>query len=146
MTPPVRSASRAQAGVPRVGHGRPRETEYRPRHPLDLRRTVVFQRHGVNDPTMRVDGAVIWRASCTPEGVAIASSKALKAIAKILKIDGDAACAAKRYDVCEEKYSLALSTEFGSPELESKYTKLLKIKRKKIYERFHDTFESLYQK
>ncbi|MDZ8160210.1 DNA-3-methyladenine glycosylase family protein [Microbacterium aquimaris] len=70
MSPPVRSASRAQAGAPRVGHGRPRETEYRPRHPLDLRRTVVFQRHGVNDPTMRVDGAVIWRASRTPEGVA----------------------------------------------------------------------------
>ena len=42
-----------------------------------------------------------------------------------------AACAAKRYDECEEKYSLALSTEFASSSIEVKYTKLLKLKRKK---------------
>ncbi|MGQ2916482.1 DNA-3-methyladenine glycosylase family protein [Microbacterium aurantiacum] len=48
----------------------PLQTEYRPRHPLDLRRTVMFQRRGANDPTMTMAGAVIWRASRTPEGVA----------------------------------------------------------------------------
>ncbi len=53
-----------------VGHGRPRETEYRPRHPLDLRRTVLPQRRGSHDPTMTTAGAVIWRASRTPDGVA----------------------------------------------------------------------------
>jgi len=46
------------------------ETEYRPRHPLDLRRTVLFQRRGSGDPTMLADGPVIWRASRTPEGIA----------------------------------------------------------------------------
>jgi len=55
---------------PRPATGRPIETEYRPRHPLDLRRTVLFQRRGAGDPTIVVDGAVIWRASRTPLGVA----------------------------------------------------------------------------
>lgn len=49
---------------------RPLETEYRPRHPLDLRRTVLVQRRGANDPTLTVAGSVIWRASRTPAGVA----------------------------------------------------------------------------
>src|SRR6187399_1071802 len=48
----------------------PLQTEYRPAHPLDLRRTVLFQRRGAGDPTMTVDGAVIWRASRTPAGIA----------------------------------------------------------------------------
>jgi 3-methyladenine DNA glycosylase/8-oxoguanine DNA glycosylase len=51
-------------------HTRPIETEYRPARPLDLRRTVLFQRRGPGDPTMTSDGAVIWRASRTPAGVA----------------------------------------------------------------------------
>src|SRR5690349_20883753 len=55
---------------PRVDHGRPLETEYRPRHPLDLRRTLLFLRRGANDPTMTAAGSVIWRASRTPAGVA----------------------------------------------------------------------------
>ncbi len=55
---------------PRPAHGRPIETEYRPRHPLDLRRTVLFQRRGAGDPTTLADGPVIWRASRTPDGVA----------------------------------------------------------------------------
>lgn len=46
------------------------EAEYRPRHPLDLHRTVVFQRRGANDPTLVVDGPVIWRACRSPEGIA----------------------------------------------------------------------------
>lgn len=50
--------------------GRPIETEYRPRRPLDLHRTVMHQRRGSGDPTHVVAGAVIWRASRTPEGVA----------------------------------------------------------------------------
>jgi hypothetical protein len=49
---------------------RPLETEYRPRHPLDFRRTVLYQRHGGGDPTMVIAGSVIWRASRTPDGVA----------------------------------------------------------------------------
>ncbi|MET0673378.1 MAG: DNA-3-methyladenine glycosylase 2 family protein [Microbacterium pygmaeum] len=49
---------------------RPLETEYRPRHPLDFRRTVLYQRHGGGDPTMVTAGSVIWRASRTPAGVA----------------------------------------------------------------------------
>jgi 3-methyladenine DNA glycosylase/8-oxoguanine DNA glycosylase len=53
-----------------VDHGPRRETEYRPRHPLDLRAVVLAQRHGGNDPSMLVSGAVIWRASRTPQGVA----------------------------------------------------------------------------
>src|SRR5918994_3668886 len=60
--PPVRPA--------RTDQHRPIQTEYRPRHPLDLRRTVLYQRHGGGDPTMVVAGDVIWRASRTPEGIA----------------------------------------------------------------------------
>jgi len=64
------ASTRERARDPRADDGRPLETEYRPRHPLDLRRTVLFQRRGPGDPTMTVSGAVIWRASRTPEGIA----------------------------------------------------------------------------
>lgn len=57
------------------------------------------------------------------------AAAALKAITQILEIDGDAACAARNYQVCKEKYGLALSTEFATPKLEKKYAKLLKMKR-----------------
>ncbi len=73
---PVRDARGAAprdprtARDPRPTHGRPLETEYRPRHPLDLARTVLMHRRGYGDPTMCVDGSVIWRASRTPDGVA----------------------------------------------------------------------------
>lgn len=53
-----------------IDHGRPLETEYRPKHPVALRRTVLSQRRGTHDPTMTTHGAVIWRASRTPDGVA----------------------------------------------------------------------------
>ncbi len=66
----VGRAQRAPTRDPRPDHGRPVETEYRPRHPLDLPRTVLSQRRGGGDPTMTVSGAVIWRASRTPEGIA----------------------------------------------------------------------------
>ncbi|WP_417564385.1 DNA-3-methyladenine glycosylase family protein [Microbacterium sp.] len=55
---------------PRPTSGRPLETEYRPRHPLDLRTTVAVHQRGHADPTMTVDGAVIWRAARTPDGIA----------------------------------------------------------------------------
>jgi 3-methyladenine DNA glycosylase/8-oxoguanine DNA glycosylase len=55
---------------PRPDTGRPIETEYRPHHPLDVRRTVLLQRRGAGDPAMTTAGSVIWRASRTPEGVA----------------------------------------------------------------------------
>lgn len=66
------TASPARPAVrdPRPHPGRPRETEYRPQHPLDLMRTVRIQQHGRNDPTMTVAGNVVWRASRTPAGVA----------------------------------------------------------------------------
>ncbi len=63
-------AHRAATRDPRPDHGRPLEVEYRPPHPLDLRRTVLFQRRGAGDPTMTTSGTVIWRASRTPDGVA----------------------------------------------------------------------------
>jgi 3-methyladenine DNA glycosylase/8-oxoguanine DNA glycosylase len=55
---------------PRPASGRPIETVYRPRHPLDLGRAVLPQGHGGGDPTLTVAGGVIWRASRTPAGVA----------------------------------------------------------------------------
>lgn len=64
------AAHSARPRDPRPLHPAPVETEYRPRHPLDLRRTVMYQRHGGGDPTMTLDGTVIWRASRTPDGVA----------------------------------------------------------------------------
>ncbi|MEZ3161122.1 DNA-3-methyladenine glycosylase 2 family protein [Microbacterium sp. BWT-B31] len=68
---PVRDAhARGALRDSRPDFGRPLETEYRPRHPLDLSRTVLVQRRGFADPTTIVDGAVIWRASRTPHGVA----------------------------------------------------------------------------
>ncbi|WP_240642092.1 DNA-3-methyladenine glycosylase family protein [Microbacterium sulfonylureivorans] len=63
---PLRSGVRD----PRPAPDRPLETEYRPRHPLDLHRSVLFFRRGAGDPTMVVSGSVIWRASRTPEGIA----------------------------------------------------------------------------
>ncbi len=66
----VQAAPRAASRDPRPDPGRPLETEYRPRHPLDLRRTVLIQRRGAGDPAMTTSGAVIWRASRTPQGVA----------------------------------------------------------------------------
>lgn len=47
------------------------ETRYRPRHELDLMRTVGFQRRGGTDPTMLIVGGVIWRALRTPAGPAV---------------------------------------------------------------------------
>jgi len=67
VAPPL---AQRTARDPRPDHGRPLETEYRPRHPLDLRRTLLFQRRGSADPTLTVAGSVIWRASRTPDGVA----------------------------------------------------------------------------
>lgn len=49
---------------------RPLETVYRPGHPLDLNRTVGFQRRGRHDPTMVLADGLIWRAMRTPAGVA----------------------------------------------------------------------------
>lgn len=48
----------------------PRETVYRPRHALDLRRTVGMLRRGPGDPTTVFDGPVIWRTLRTPQGPA----------------------------------------------------------------------------
>jgi 3-methyladenine DNA glycosylase/8-oxoguanine DNA glycosylase len=47
-----------------------RENIIRPRRPFDLHRSVLFLRRGPGDPTMTTVGAVIWRASRTPQGIA----------------------------------------------------------------------------
>lgn len=48
----------------------PRESVYRPPHPLDLARTVGMLRRGGTDPTMVADGPRIWMAFRTDAGVA----------------------------------------------------------------------------
>jgi len=48
----------------------PRDLLYRPAHPLNLHRTVGVLIRGPKDPTMLVDGSILWRASRTPEGIA----------------------------------------------------------------------------
>src|SRR4051794_39160663 len=48
----------------------PSTTVYRPARPLNLFRTVGMLMRGPKDPTMRVDGMTLWRASRTPEGIA----------------------------------------------------------------------------
>lgn len=76
---PTGSATTADAGALRhvATPPRPRfETTYTPRQPLDLHRTVVHQRHGGNDPSLLVDGPVIWRASRTPIGIATIALRA----------------------------------------------------------------------
>ena len=47
-----------------------REFVYRPRHPLDLGRTVGMLRRGGTDPTMVIDGPRIWMAFRTDAGIA----------------------------------------------------------------------------
>lgn len=44
--------------------------EYRPARTASLTDTVLHHRRGPADPSLRVDGATIWRASYTPEGAA----------------------------------------------------------------------------
>lgn len=51
---------------------------------------------------------------------------ALDAIAQVLEMDGDTACASKDAAKCQESYSLALSTGFASATVEAKYAKVLK--------------------
>lgn len=65
---PELSSERGSSSVGRSS--RPIEMVYRPRHPLNLAATVLFQRRGSHDPTMATAGSVIWRASRTPQGVA----------------------------------------------------------------------------
>ncbi|GAA3642362.1 3-methyladenine DNA glycosylase [Microbacterium awajiense] len=65
-----RSVPATSARDPRPVHDPPLETVYRPRHPVDLARTVLIHRRGTGDPTHTVAGPVIWRASRTPEGIA----------------------------------------------------------------------------
>lgn len=54
----------------------PLETVYRPARPVDLMRTVGVLRRGPNDPTMVIDGPVIWRAVRTSAGVATLALRA----------------------------------------------------------------------
>lgn len=72
----ARTASAADARDPRPAPGPPLETVYRPRHPLDLARTLLIHRRGAGDPTHSTDGPVIWRAARTPDGVATLALRA----------------------------------------------------------------------
>ena len=45
-------------------------TVYRPRHPLNLKQTLRPLSRGYLDPTLRWDGAVVWRTLRTPAGIA----------------------------------------------------------------------------
>jgi 3-methyladenine DNA glycosylase/8-oxoguanine DNA glycosylase len=49
---------------------RPLGTTYRPHEAVDAQATMSQLRHGLGDPTIRFDGATIWRATRTPEGPA----------------------------------------------------------------------------
>lgn len=60
----------ADAATASASHAEPLRTIYRPPHPLNLLRTVGMLMRGAKDPSMLVDGATLWRAACTPEGVA----------------------------------------------------------------------------
>ncbi|WP_223626919.1 DNA-3-methyladenine glycosylase [Microbacterium sp. EST19A] len=61
----------ADAGAAQAaGSDAAQETVYRPRHDLDLGRTVGVLRRGGTDPTTVIDGRVIWRAVRTPLGAA----------------------------------------------------------------------------
>lgn len=66
------------------------ESVYRPRHALDLRRTVGMLRRGPGDPTMMFDGPVIWRAVRTAEG---AGTLALRSVGGEIRVSawGDGA-------------------------------------------------------
>ncbi len=57
-------------------HGTSRETVYRPAAPVDLRATVGMLRRGPGDPTMVLDGPVIWRTLRTPSGPATLALRA----------------------------------------------------------------------
>lgn len=61
------STSRARASP---AHATPLSTLYRPARPVHLFRTVGLLMRGPKDPTMLVDGMVLWRAVRTPSGVA----------------------------------------------------------------------------
>ncbi|WP_091230307.1 DNA-3-methyladenine glycosylase [Microbacterium sp. 3J1] len=55
----------------------PRQTVYRPARPLDLRRTVGMLRRGPGDPTMVIDGPLIWRTIRSPQGPATLALRAV---------------------------------------------------------------------
>lgn len=59
-----------------AAHSTPHETVHRPADPLDLRRTVGMLRRGPGDPTMVLEGDVIWRAMRTPHGPATLALRA----------------------------------------------------------------------
>ncbi|WP_295010439.1 DNA-3-methyladenine glycosylase [uncultured Microbacterium sp.] len=64
------------AALPADASDEPRTTTYRPRHPLDLLATVGILQRGRRDPTMAIDGPVIWRALRTPAGIATLALRA----------------------------------------------------------------------
>lgn len=56
--------------APQVAYGRPLETEYRPRTPIDAARAIRYQQRGAHDPSQATHAGVIWRATRTPQGLA----------------------------------------------------------------------------
>jgi 3-methyladenine DNA glycosylase/8-oxoguanine DNA glycosylase len=72
MPGPRRPLSRSEPSArdPRLDHGAPREAEYRPRVPVEVRRAVAYQQRGAHDPSQLEAAGVIWRATRTPAGIA----------------------------------------------------------------------------
>ncbi len=50
--------------------GDPIETTWRPGYPVDVRRILAPLRHGLGDPTIRLEPSGVWRTTRTPEGPA----------------------------------------------------------------------------
>lgn len=68
---PAPSARRSVAERdPRPPMTPPREAEFRPRLPIDVRRALAAHQRGAHDPAHTEHQSVIWRVSRTPEGVA----------------------------------------------------------------------------
>lgn len=76
MTPNAEAVAVERATDAAAGSS-PIETTYRPPHALDIRTTIGMLRRGGTDPTMVIDGSVIWRASRTPDGVATLALRAV---------------------------------------------------------------------
>ncbi|UJP09029.1 DNA-3-methyladenine glycosylase 2 family protein [Microbacterium sp. KUDC0406] len=64
----------ADAGAARTTA--PREATYSPGHPLDLMRTLGVLRRGAGDPTITVDGHVVWIGLRTDAGLATLALRA----------------------------------------------------------------------
>lgn len=73
---PAHPSHAAPTSPPADSSGPARETEYRLRAPIDVRRAVGHQQRGAHDPSQREIDGTIWRATRTPEGIATLALRA----------------------------------------------------------------------